>query len=195
MKFGLFFSIAVLGFAQMASANITLQLSTTTPTVVAGNQAIFALHLVSDVVAGESINGVEANVNAGLGDGLSGVFVAPSAHTGILGISPVDLTTTLGQLFASNTLASGTLNVPSGLGIKWLDIFLDTTNLDGNYTLTLDQIAVTTDVGPTFTTPFSGSSVNFNVTAVPEPSSMLTVAIGFGVLMYRRRRASMALAT
>lgn len=34
----------------------------------------------------------------------------------------------------------------------------------------------------------------FVVTAVPEPTSILTAAIGFGVVMYRRRRASKALA-
>ncbi len=191
MKLMGFLLLAVLGFSQVASASITFQLAPASQQILQGSTGAFTLSLISSVPAGELVDSTDFNANAGIGNGTQGVFVAPTA-TVILANLPVDYTSTPGQAFGSNFLAGG-ISVPSGSGILLANLFLDTTGVAlGNYTMSLDSLGANS---PTFGgLSVAGSTVNYEViSAVPDPSSVLTaLALGGGGLFYRRRRGKMS---
>lgn len=187
MKFMSFVMLVVLGFSQTASAAIIFQLSPANQTVFQGSTAMFSLNLASSIVSGEQVDAVDFNAIAGAGNGSGGIFVIPTGITGLLGPSPMDLTTP-GQAFGSNFLSGGIL-VPSGAGVTFANYFLDTTGVaPGVYSVTLSDLAANS---PTIAAlPVVGSTISYEVvSAIPEPTSLFAASIGLvGVFACRRSR-------
>jgi len=94
-----------------------------------------------------------------------------------------------GAMSIDFTAAQSFGSFPASSPVLLGNLMVDTTALAaGTYTFTIDSVPG----GNAFN--ITDSVGSFQVTAVPEPTTMLTAALGFGVVMYRRRRASMALA-
>ncbi len=185
MKVMSFMLLAILGLSQSASAAIIFQLAPANQTVFQGSTAMFSLNLISSVLSGEQVDAVDFNAIAGAGNGSAGVFVIPTATTGLLGPGAIDLSGP-GQAFGSNFLSGG-INVTSGAGVTFANYFLDTTGVaPGIYSVTLSDLAANS---PTIAAlPVVGSTISYEiVSAIPEPTSLLAASLGLTGFFARRR--------
>ena len=194
MKRAWVFLVVLVALCQTASAEIVFSVTPLSSTITPGDTAQFQVRLASTLLSGEQVDAAEFNANAGPGNGVGGTFVSPTA-TVILSplTSPVDFTSTPGQAFASNFQSGGIL-VPNS-GILFANLFLSTIGATpGTYSLSLDQFAANSptlaglaaSAGP-------AASYQIGLTAVPEPTSILTAAsLGCVGMFYRRRQSVVA---
>lgn len=181
--------LIIFGLHQVASADIIFSLSPNNQVFNVGDTIQFQLRIASSLLAGEQVDAAEFNAVAGPGNGQGGVFVDPTA-TVILNpaTSPIDITHPLGQAFGSNFQTGGIL-VPNA-GIVFANLFLNTTGVvPAVYQLSLTDLAANSP--STAGLLVSGTPIAYElVAAVPEPTSMLTVALfGCGSVISRRRRS------
>ena len=187
MKFTAFLALAIMVLSNVANADILFQLSPANQQITKGSTALFNLRVISSILAGEQVDGLDANVVAGVGNGTGGVFVAPTASF-ILGNGAIDIGSTPGQAFHTNVQAGGVL-IPGGAGVKLSDLYLDTTGVTpGIYQMTLSDLAANSPISGGLTVVTSTISYEVIAAAIPEPTSILSTAlIGLGGIFYRRR--------
>jgi hypothetical protein len=181
--------LMMMGISQSLSAAIIFTLTPATQQVAPGGIAQFELFVrTGGGPTSTTLESLDANVIAGAGDGSSGVFL-PS-NTELLGSTAFDVTSTPGMAFTTNfsntNLVLGTSDVRLGV------LNLDTTGLaSGFYNITMDSLSAGDPVAGAVAT--SGNSVQFEVTAVPEPASILSLSVvGLASGWYARRRSKIA---
>lgn len=197
MRLSLLFLFAVIGLSPLASAEIVFSLTPITGTTInPGNTQQFQVMVNSTLALGEQADALEFNAIAGAGDTVAGTFVPPTAQVALNPLSPIDITSQPGSAFGSSFLSGGVLVTNSGIVLA--NLFLSTVGAtSGNYFLSLDSLAangpgpagvlsaLATSAGPS-------ASYTIGLTAVPEPTSILTAAVLGGVGMFYRRRGSKA---
>lgn len=199
MRLSLLFLMAAIGLSPLASAEIVFSLTPITGTTITpGNTQQFQVMVNSTLALGEQADALEFNAIAGIGDTIAGTFVPPTAQVALNPASPIDITSQPGTAFGSSFLSGGVL-VPNS-GIVLANLFLSTVGAtSGNYFLSLDSLAANGVfapgyIGPTALATSAGPSASYTIglTAVPEPTSILTAAVLGGVGMFYRRRGSKA---
>ena len=188
------FLVVVLALCRTASAEIVFSLTPLSGTTITpGATQQFQVRVSSSLLAGEQADALEFNAIAGAGDTLAGTFVPPTAQVALNPSSPIDITSQPGTAFGSSFLSGGVL-VPNS-GIVLANLFLSTVGAtNGTYSLSLDSLAansptlagLATSAGPS-------ASYTIGLTAVPEPTSILTAAsLGCVGMFYRRRHSAIA---
>lgn len=167
--------------AQSAKADIVFSLSPANSTINQGTSAIFDVLVRTNIAGGELVDGLEANVIASAGN-----FTAASA-TFLLNNASVDLTTP-SQAFLSNFLNGGfSLSNSDTLFAR---LTLSTTAIaPGNYNLRFEPGSLAANSPTAAGLPTQdGGPINFTITAVPEPSSLLLFGAVGGLIALRRTR-------
>ncbi len=189
-------AIVVLGLVQTANADVIFSVGGTDgPTTVdipAGSTFVFDIFVRKDPSDSRTLtmSGFDFNLLAGAGDGTQGTFTGGSLI--VLGSRTIDFTSTPGQAFA--TSASDATNPPITVGttdVQLGSVVLSTAGLavgsKFNITLPVGDLNFNDVVlGPITST---GVGVSFQITAVPEPTTLLLLGgTSVGALMLRRWR-------
>ena len=191
MRLPFLFLIAVVGFSPLASAEIVFSLTPLSGTTIPyGDTQAFQVRVRSTLALGEQADALEFNAIAGAGDTVAGTFVPPTAQVALNPASPIDITSQPGTAFGSSFLSGGVLVTNSGILLA--NLFLSTVGATpGSYSISLDSLAANSPTLAGLLTS-SGPAASFTITAVPEPTSILTAAMLGGVGMFYRRRGSKA---
>jgi len=192
-----FIAAVALSLVQTAYADVVFSVGRTGgPTnieISEGGTFVFDIFVRKD--PGDSrtltMSGFDFNLLAGSGDGSQGTFTAGSLI--VLGSRTIDYTSTPGQAFA--TSASDASNPPLTIGtteVQLGSVLLSTAGLavgsKFNITLPVGDLNFNDVIlGPITST---GVGVSFQITAVPEPTTLLLLGgTSVGALMLRRWRA------
>ncbi len=184
MRLLVLFSAAVLSLSQLGEATIIFSLSPASQSITQGAVGQFNLSVRTDVVGGQQVDGLEANVRSNAPNSL---FTAASQSL-LLNNGVIDRSTP-GQAFISNFLAGGiSLGTTDTLFAR---LFLSTTNVTpGTYTISLESLAANSPTIAALPVQNAGP-VSFVVVAVPEPTSIALVALvvtGLGVRRFLKRK-------
>lgn len=185
MKLASFLLVALVVFTQTASADLVFTLSPANASIPLGSQGIFEVYISNSVAGNLNVAGIDLTVQAGDGT-TNGIFTAASATSALLGVTP---------FIVNDGIADASNNLVGGVTITTVPQLYGTLNLDttgatpgNNYQMAITSAFVVNS--GSVSVPFQTSPINFNITAVPEPSSILTAAaLGLGGMFYRRRRA------
>jgi PEP-CTERM motif len=181
MKYALVVLLLLAGLSQSATAAIVFSLSPNNSTINLGNAAIFNVSVRSTLAAGEQVDGLEGNVISS-----AGTFTAASV-TLLLNNGAVDVSTP-GQAFMSNFLNGG-FNL-SNNDTLFARLTLSTTGVaPGNYNIRFETGSLAAN-SPTLAALAvqDGGPINFTITAIPEPSSLMLVGAISGLVAIRRKR-------
>lgn len=172
--------IGILMLSNVAEADIIFTVSPLTQKVPSGNDAVFNIFVESDSGA-VTIDAIDVNANAGLGDGSAGLFTA--GQTFLLGADPFDVLSTPGQAFSTNFQNGGiSISTP----VLYATLTLSTTGVPlGLHQISLDQLSANSPTLGAIST--GGTGASYLVTAVPEPSSLFVGIFGSCALFLRRR--------
>ncbi len=188
-----FLAIVAMSLVQTAYADMVFSVDRTGgPAIInipAGGKSVFDIFVHKD--AGDSRNltmsGFDFNVNAGIGNGTQGTFTTGSLI--VLGSRTIDFTTP-GQAFA--TSASDATNPAIAIGtadVQLGSIELSTAGLSvgSKFNITLDSLNFNDSVLGSINS--TGVGVSFQITAVPEPTTlMLLCGTSVCALLIRRFR-------
>lgn len=198
MRFKITLFLTIVAFvSKSAFADIIFSVVPSSTEMTIGSTAEFAIFIQSRNDTPVTVGGYSINVNAGLGDGKAGVFSA-GTFSFLVGDpnQSWDLATTPGQAFSTadtgNAGGSGlgaALSTLRPLGV----LTLDTSGaIEGNYTVSLDQLSAIQTNGDFFSGGTNGASfigpVSYSITAVPEPGTLVLLgAFSIASLGWRYR--------
>ncbi len=187
--FGFAFLMATILTSQVSQAAIVLTLTPQgSTTVVQGTDLVFDVFMRSNHVSpnpAPNLLSVSVNLQAGAGDGSNGSFDIVNSTTSLPGADPWTPFGP-GQVLGGKTDFAGFTVANSDVLLGTLVLDTATSNL-GTFNLSFFDLA-TADFVTSLDIGISGNTVQYTITAVPEPTSMALVGLIGGVVGFRRWR-------